>query len=172
MEAALGVIGATDVAIRTSSKLWALSREWRDAPADLHNLRDDVTRAERFFGEIQQHVNASQLDCESVPPSRYAAHLTHSPLREKGPSRSFSTNSELADILETGGVVLRRIEDIVDSLSVPVGGGGSVRTEDFGDMTKRRKLQWLLQSKKVAKLRKELAQMRAGVCQLLISQNA
>ncbi|KAK4444200.1 ankyrin repeat-containing domain protein [Podospora aff. communis PSN243] len=173
MEAALGVIGATDVAIRASSKLWALSREWRDAPADLHNLRDDVTRAERFFGEIQQHVNTAQLEYEAAPPPRYASRLTRSPLREKGRSGLYSTNSELGDLLETGGVILRRIEDIVDSLSVPVGGGGgSVRREDFGEMSKRRKVQWLLQAKKVAKLRKELAQMRAGVCQLLISQNA
>ena len=53
MEIAIAVFSLTTVAARASSKLWALSGEWRDAPADLHKLRDDVSAAERFFREIQ-----------------------------------------------------------------------------------------------------------------------
>src|SRR4051812_42117734 len=49
MEVAFAVVGATDVAGRAGSKLYALYSAWRDAPADVHRLRDDVTRTERFF---------------------------------------------------------------------------------------------------------------------------
>ncbi|KAK0730747.1 hypothetical protein B0H67DRAFT_562749 [Lasiosphaeris hirsuta] len=42
------LIGLADVALPTSSRLWTLSDAWRDAPADLRSLRDDLANTERF----------------------------------------------------------------------------------------------------------------------------
>ena len=159
MEIALAVISLSTVAGRAGSKIWTLSEEWRDAPADLTNLRDDVTAAERFFGEIHQHVDDTSrafgprpfCDSDTVPAS--------------------TIQSELARLVDEGTVVLRRIEDIIDRLAVPEIIRGDYPRDKVPDMGKRRKLRWLGVSGKVARLRKELAHTRASICQLLISQN-
>ena len=157
MEIALGVIGVTDAAMRASSKLWALSAAWRDAPADLHNLRDDLTRTERFFGEIQEHLEPRQLRRYSPEEETFAG--------------SFAQDSELGRLVDEGAVALRRIEAIVDGLVA----GDSIDTqammEKVGELGKRRTFLWLRHSRKIARLRKELGHTRSSICRLLITQN-
>jgi len=159
MKVALAVAGITTAAVRVSSTLWTLSRDWRDAPVDLHNLRDDVTRTERFFGEIQQTMNASRL---AGPPTP----------KEALPEAS-ALQSDLRQLIDEGISTLRRIEAIVDGLVVSAGVEGRSEEDKAkgDDIRKRRKFLWLLQSRKVAKLRKELSYTRSNICRLLITRN-
>ncbi|KAK0617710.1 ankyrin repeat-containing domain protein [Immersiella caudata] len=148
MEFALALVGATDVAVRASSKLWALSTAWRDAPVDLHNLRDDLTRTERFFGEIQEQLGATRIAA--------------SPLEKEA-----LDHSELSRLIDEGAVALRRIEAIIDGLTVP----DDVEQGKVGELGKKRKFLWLRHTRKIARLRKELGHIRSSICRLLIAQN-
>ncbi|KAK0647086.1 ankyrin repeat-containing domain protein [Cercophora newfieldiana] len=75
-------------------------------------------------------------------------------------------------MLEKGGSTLRRIEDMVDNLTVVKDDRDTAASSEiFGEMGKRRKIRWLRYAPKVAKLRKELGHTRSNICQLLISQN-
>ena len=170
MEIALAVISLSTVAGRAGSKIWTLSEEWRDAPADLTNLRDDVTAAERFFGEIHQHVNNTSraFGPRNVPSN---SQLVEPPPFCGDALPASTIQSELERLVDEGTVVLRRIEDIIDRLAVPEIISGDYPRDKVPDMGKRRKLRWLGVSGKVARLRKELAHTRASICQLLISQN-
>jgi hypothetical protein len=152
MEIALAVVGVTDVAVRASSKLWALSTAWRDAPVDLHNLRDDLTRTERFFGEIQEQLGATRIAA--------------SPLEKEA-----LDHSELSRLIDEGAVALRRIEAIIDSLAVPDNVEVDSVLGKVGELGKKRKFLWLRHTRKVARLRKELGHIRSSICRLLIAQN-
>ncbi|KAK5659878.1 hypothetical protein OQA88_13341 [Cercophora sp. LCS_1] len=159
MEVAAAIIGVTDMAIRTSSKIWALSAAWRDAPADIYNLRDDLTRTERFFGEILAHLKTSQF-------------RTFESEKDHGLFHSINSSdepTELGHLVDEGAAALRRIEAILDGFTRDsVNETGSMGKIDLG---KTRKLLWLRHSKKVARLRKELAHIRSSICRLLIAQN-
>lgn len=184
MEIAFALVGVTDVAIRSASKLWALSTAWRDAPADLHSLRDDLTSTENFFGEVQEHLKL-------IPRSRMNSPIRIRTFSFEDKDLSFSTStssedgydldspttggqSELGRLVEQGGVALRRIEAIIDGL---LGTEGTIDTESqfvidkIAELGKRRRFLWLRQSRKIAKLRKDLAGIRSGICRALIAQN-
>jgi len=165
MDIALAVLSITTLAVRASSKLWTISGEWRDAPADLYKLRDDVSGAERFFREIQQHVDESP---RMGPFPKEASRLV-----VDSPSSELSTSDfELGRLVDEGACTLRQIEEIVDGLAAAVFSGDAGPPNDrVLNMGRRRKLRWLRQSGKVARLRKELNHTRSSICQLLISQN-
>ncbi|KAK3386490.1 ankyrin repeat-containing domain protein [Podospora didyma] len=190
MEIAIGAISVTRIAVSANSKLWELSHEWRDAPADLYKLRDDVTRAERFFSEIREQINGSRL--MTGPRQRRSSNQTALPLQGQIPPAPPPMHSELAHLLESGAVILRNIEDIVDILAADkdanqksagkskldseVTTSNDNKEKSLGktnviEMGKRRKLRWLRHSAKAIRLRKELAHTRANICALLISQN-
>jgi hypothetical protein len=165
MEVAAAIIGVTEAAMRASSKMWKLSEAWRDAPVEIHNLRDDLARTERFFGEIQERVKTAQVrgfascwekDSGGVSLRRSSFAAPEDP-------------SGLSRMVDEGAVALRRIEAIVDSLTM-VESPGRVCPEKV-ELGKRRKFLWLRHSRKVNRLRKELAQIRSSICRLLIAQN-
>lgn len=165
MEIAIAAFSLTTIAVRANSKLWTLSSEWRDAPTELHRLRDDVAGAERFFREIQQHIN------EPIPAGLLSGDtsrlITESPSTE--PSK---INLELKRLVNQGACTLRRIEEIADVLITAANSDDAAPPmEKMLDMGKRRKLRWLRQLGKVAKLRKELSYTRSSICQILMSQN-
>lgn len=190
MEIAFALVGVTDVAIRAGSKLWALSTAWRDAPNDLHNLRDDLTSTEQFFSEVQEHLRSvprSRLNSPirvrsfsfedkdiSPPTSRSSSDGTHDGRDDDMESPVIGGQLELGRLVEQGGVALRKIEAIIDGL---LGTEGHVdaetqfMVEKIGELGKRRRFLWLRQSRKIAKLRKELAHIRSGICRALIAQN-
>lgn len=147
MEAVGAVFGIVDVALRTSSKAWKLSGVWRDAPAELHRLRDELDRAERFFSETQQGIE-----------SLYALSREH-----KG--ESHATWSEVERLLGAGVVVLRRIEDFIDSLERP-------DSQNIGQpLSKTRRIKWMTSARKTTAAREELRGIMANICNLLIAQN-
>jgi len=155
MEVALAVVGVTDVAVRASSKLWTLSSAWRDAPMDLHNLRDDLTRTERFFREIERSLNTARLI--PTPPE----------------NEPFGPRIDLGRLVAEGALALKRIEAIVDSLVCVADDSTNTKQKEgkTREIGKRKRVLWLRQSREIAKLREQLAHIRSSICRLLIAQN-
>lgn len=148
MEAVGAVFGIADVALRASSKLWKLSGTWRDAPADIHRLRDDLVRTERFFGETQQGIETLYTMSGDIH------------------SESHSLWSELERLLDTGSTVIRQIDEFIDNVCQ---GSGIFGTSQ--PLSKRRRIVWMTSSKKVRALREELRGIISGICRLLIAHN-
>ena len=159
MEIALGILSATTVAIRCGSKLWTLSDAWRNAPADIHHLRDDMASTERFFGEIRQYLQTTELN----PLSK-----RFEPLEETAVQQP-----EIKRLMDEGVAVLGQIEVVVDGLLACSNTSNTrpVEKEIVIEVGKRIKLLWFRQVGEVARLRKELAHVKTSICQLLISQN-
>ena len=157
MDIVSAVISITEVTIRTSSKLWKLSTAWRDAPEDLHRLRDDITRTHQFFDEVRhnaRYVTALGSEKRSVARPGFQRKVPMS-------------RSDLPGLLDEGAAVLGRIEDFVDGLENEHGEG---RGESH-ELGKRRRLNWIRHSTKVARMRKELSNVVSSICHLLITQN-
>ena len=180
MDIAVSVINITNVTLRASSKLWELSGEWRDAPADLHKLRDEMSAAENFFREIHQHLCASHNAKARVQDTSRPIGLDSiqdaSRLIGASPGKPpecLKIRDDLTQLLDEGTLILRRIEEVVDGLAAIRNGADKdpPSKENVMEMGKRRKLRWLQQSKKVSRLRKELWHTRSIICQLLISEN-
>src|SRR5512140_1111581 len=134
MEAVGAIIGIADCTLRTTSTLWAVTNAWRDAPADLHRLRDDLARTQRFFAETQEGIN-----------SMYA-------LGSKIQGESHASWRELERVLDEGYAVLRQIEKFVDNLDrAPAGSSDGPR-----ELGKRRRVIWMTSVRKIQKLRDEL----------------
>ncbi|KAK1755851.1 ankyrin repeat-containing domain protein [Echria macrotheca] len=149
--------------------LWAVTNAWRDAPADLHRLRDDLARTQRFFAETQEGIN-SMYALESR--SKIQLGESHASWRE------------LERLLDEGYAVLRQIEKFVDHLlddrppppppPPTAGGGGGLLndgTQTTRELGKRRRIIWMTSSRKIQKLRDELRGIVSNVCRLLIAQN-
>jgi hypothetical protein len=149
MEAVGAVVGISDVALRASSKLWTLFGAWKDAPADLHRLRDELSRTHRFFGETQQGIEALY----SIQHGFQKMSETH------------ASTSELELLVNDGMVVLERIDQFIDTLTKPSVMNG------LPDVGKRRRVVWMASAKKVSKWKSELRAVTSDVCRLLIVQN-
>lgn len=149
MEAVGAIIGIADCTLRTTSKLWSVTSAWRDAPADLHRLRDDLSRTQRFFAETQEGINAM-----------YA-------LGSKVQGESHASWRELERLLDEGYAVLRQIEKFVDSLNRPSSGP----SDESRELGKRRRIIWMTSVRKIQKLRDDLKGIVSNVCRLLIAQN-
>lgn len=76
LSALAGVVGLTDAASRTGSKIFTLINTWRNAPRELHSIREDVSVANEFLrnlgaitqviikeGNININVNESLERC-------------------------------------------------------------------------------------------------------------
>lgn len=144
MEVAAAIISITEVTIRTSSKLWKLSNQWRDAPEDLHRLRDDISRTQQFFDEVRQN-----------------AVYTSASWREDSP-----TQSELKKLLADGNVVIERIEMVVDKLT-----GNKPSLDKLASLGKMRRVAWMANAQTVASLRRELGNIVSSTCRMLVALN-
>ncbi|KAK0649847.1 ankyrin repeat-containing domain protein [Cercophora newfieldiana] len=141
IEIIAAVVGITDVAGRASSKLWGLFRTWRDAPEDLHRLYSDLARTHNFFGEVREGMSIQA-------PGKW---------------------HDLEHLLRDGTNILGRIERIIDGL---LSTSGKSNGEDAREVGKRGRLYWITGARReAARLSKELAEMRSGICRLLITQN-
>lgn len=148
MEAVGAIFGIADIALRTSSKLWTLSGAWRDAPAELHRLSDDLDRTQRFFAETQEGINTMYT------------------LGARVLGESHASWRELERLLDEGHAVLRQIEKFVDSLDE-----GSAGLDGIKELGKRRRIIWMTSARKIQKLRDELRNITSTICRLLIAQN-
>ncbi|KAK0644148.1 ankyrin repeat-containing domain protein [Cercophora newfieldiana] len=103
MEIAVGVVGLVHVATATSLGARKLCETWKDAPRDIHYLRDELDTCEAFLNAIRTGIVESSpdgLDIESTGGSRPAS----------------PTAVELARLLSRGNGILGRLQEIVYEL--------------------------------------------------------
>ena len=149
MEAVGAAFGIVDVALRASSKAWKLSGVWRDAPAEVHRLRDELDRAERFFIETQQGIESLYAVARHSQPESHA------------------TWAEIERLLASGAAVLHRIEAVIDNLTRP----NASNPLPSQPLSKTRRIIWVTSSRKTAAAREELRATVSDICNLLIAQN-
>lgn len=140
-----------------------MSNNWKDAPADIRRLQDDLFRTQRFFSETNEGISAL-----------YAAGQI--PIPHKESKESHASWRELELLLDEGAEVLQKIEQFVDKLigkesHGPGSSSGSGSGSGSQEMGKRRRILWLTGTTKVNKLRAELKTVTSHVCRLLIAQN-
>ena len=157
MELLGAVIGVADVAARTTSKVWALCENWRDAPHDFHRLKDDLTRIQLFFRETQEGLSSA--------PHMHRAWKEESDTDAKSAPRFPGDTSSLGRLLEVGMGVLRRLEHMVDDLR------GTSGLEDGDVLRRSRRLKWMANAAKVNKLKQELGDVTTGICRFLVVRN-
>ncbi|KAK0611445.1 hypothetical protein B0T14DRAFT_571331 [Immersiella caudata] len=135
MELAAAILGVTDIAARTGSKVWSLSHALLDAPDDFHRLGDDITRTQQFFGEVKEGTLC-------LKNHRLVARFGE----ESEDQRDFQR------LLSDGADLLQRIEGIIDKL-IQVNGQGVDGPRELG---KRGKIHW------IGVVRKEIASLKEG----------
>jgi hypothetical protein len=69
MEIVAATVGVADVAGRVSHRVWRLCEAWKDAPRDVFQLRDDLSRAQEFYGSLREDVARSVAALLTTPPS-------------------------------------------------------------------------------------------------------
>ncbi|KAK0615090.1 ankyrin repeat-containing domain protein [Bombardia bombarda] len=151
MEVVTASFSIANITVRAGSKLWDLCDVWRDAPRELYALRDDLTRAQLFFGETEAGIRTMQSATQT-----YQRWIQQSQLEMEG-------------LLSQGAATLKHIEDVVDDLKLFK--GVCMDERDPHHVSKRRKFAWLRNAATVAKLRCELGSVTSGICHLLIAQN-
>ena len=157
MEPVSAILAITGATIRTGSKLWEISGEWRDAPSDVRFLRDDLASTERFFYQIQQVVLPGICSAD-----------TGSPL---------VSLAEVEQLVDQGIAMVRKLEAIVDrvtTVGAGIDGGGHPSADREGvavKVGKAKRCLWIRYSRRVAKLRADLAIVRSSVCGWLILYN-
>jgi len=152
MEIVGAVIAVTAATVRTTSAVWSLCDAWREAPAELHRLLEDLRCAQQFFGETQ----------EGIQHSPYLTNRSGIP----------SATNDMQRLLGDGADVIKDIGHLVERLRRGPrddgGGWEELRLEEVG---KRRRAMWLRQTWKVTRLRKRLKNVTARLCHLLVAQN-
>ncbi|KAK4448906.1 hypothetical protein QBC34DRAFT_438682 [Podospora aff. communis PSN243] len=159
MEIAAAVIGITNITIRTSADLWGLCDTWRDAPKELHYLRDDLVRAQEFLAQVKVGIDKLRLN----HPVSDAV--------EKEPLR------QLEVLLKKGLAVVSEIETIVHRISdgryYEKSETESISWLDAKPeaLSKRRRMVWLSKAGRIGRLRTMFKEIGMGICASLISLN-
>lgn len=142
ISAALGIASA---ATATCSAVWKLCERWRDAPSDVHELKDAVLQANEFSQAVKYNMESDRM-LEVVP-------------------RTFPSHNGLNKLLQDGETTLTAIRCLLETV---------INGSDFENqvnLSRRMKIRWLKNAPKAKKLCKKLKQTTAQTCAFLISQN-
>lgn len=140
VSAAISIAGA---AATTCSVVWKVCEQWRDAPAEIHHLKDTILQADEFFQRVQYSMKNGN-------DGRMLA----------------SDPNELSKLLHNGEVVLNSIRSLLSSLCS--NGSGVSGSQE---LSRLRRLKWLKHLHQTKKLRGRLREIMAQTCALLLSQN-
>ncbi|KAK3377306.1 ankyrin repeat-containing domain protein [Lasiosphaeria ovina] len=156
MELAAAAFGLVGVTGRASSKLWKLCDSWRDAPREVHQLRDNLVRASDFFSQVKSGVERTS-NSNSTPNAHQKESLR-----------------QLKLLLDQGFALIVDIETIIQKLSD--GQPSSENTdqahsETHDPLSKRRKIAWLANAKKLRRLGASLKEISVKICASLIHLN-
>jgi len=151
MEIAAGVIGLVRVTTAASLQTRKLCEGWKDAPGDVHHLRDELDTCEAFFRALRCGIAQWQLgDLEGNGGNLSTAGST-------------AAIGEVGKLLSRSNSILEILKGILDDLArenrdasstVSADGGGGV--DGIPSLPKRRKILWLRRVDEVGKLRKRL----------------
>jgi len=152
MEMALACVGAADVAARSASKLWELTEVWRDAPSDIHRLRDDLMHAKDFLGQVRYQIETASQSFQT----------------------KFQETESLRALFERGRDILAEVQEIVESLRKPSRTIDNLPLTDTHHpivLTKRRRLIWMTKRNRVHRLSNLLKDVTQSICGQLMVLN-
>ena len=156
MEIAAVAIGVVNVTARAGSKIWTLCESWKEAPKEVHYLRDSLVRAQEFFSQVKLGIEKGRLD-----------ELASNPLQD-------DSLRQLELLLKQGLATIVGIEaivqDITDGQHSPSRGRG-IHSSIQEPLSRRRKMLWLANAAKVARLRTGLKEISMMICASLVSLN-
>jgi hypothetical protein len=153
MELVAACVGIADIAARSSSKIWRLTELWKDAPSEIHQLRDDLSYAQEFFGEVRFRATAT---------------------RELAFRKPASQTQQLCGLLDQGSDILGELEVIIDGLGHPAADADDeplLGDEPVAGMSKRRRVTWLLKRRRTHALRLRLKDLLNSICGQLMALN-
>lgn len=138
MEIVAASFTVASVTARAGSTVWQLCEIWQDAPRDIFDLRDDLTRAGEFFLAVQ--------------------HGLQSALKQENAAGWTSSSGKLEGLLLRGQRITLEIQRILDKLCRH---GEPLQKRDEGVVTNkliggRGKLEWLTKRNRVYGLRQTL----------------
>ncbi|RMJ04690.1 hypothetical protein CDV36_014640 [Fusarium kuroshium] len=150
MELLAAIVGVADVTARASTGLWKLCEQWRDAPKEIHLLRDDLVQANAFFAQIQKGLTAEQARGGSS--SRWPPECIR----------------ELERLLQDGQALVLGVEKMVDELMSP---GIAASGPSHQSLSGRRKLLWVTKLRWTSEQRRSLKTLMGKICVSLVSLN-
>jgi len=153
MEIAAATLGILNVTARTASKIWSLCDSWKEAPTDIHLLRDSLDRAHDFFSQVQTGIKNTRMDRLSAA----------NPLHEQ-------SLGQLKQMIDQGSSTIARIEglvlDILDGRDP-----GKDLVWHTRPLNKRRKIAWLAKSPRLARHGSALKEISNTICSILVMIN-
>ncbi|KAK0620872.1 ankyrin repeat-containing domain protein [Immersiella caudata] len=161
MEAVGAILAITEAVLRTSSKIWALSHEWKDAPAEFHQLKDELERTYQFFDDTREGLKTAWA-------AEQKGTSTSSDARKAATRKRFLL--ELGGLLDEGVAVIHEIEEFVDKIETPKV-TGKVKALDSKEIGARRRLAWMTGSRSITQRRAKLKSVVTNICRLLLAQN-
>lgn len=150
MELFAAIVGVADVTARASTGLWRLCEQWRDAPKEIHLLRDDLVQANSFFAQIQKGLIAEQARGASA--SRWPPECTR----------------ELGQFLKDGQALVLGVEKMVDEL---LSRGVAASGPSHLSLSGQRKLLWVTKLRWTSDQRRSLKTLMGKICVSLVSLN-
>jgi len=145
MELVAAALAVAEVSAKTSSKLWKLSEQWRTAPRDIFDIRDEVDRAASLFALVEAQLQSCSLGLEHSPGSSMTG-------------LNIRAGHALRQLLHSGQGIVNKLQDFIDLLLLHDGSG------DFGEIiSKSRRLMWIRNSHKIRFLRSSLKTNLEGV---------
>ncbi|KAK4446073.1 ankyrin repeat-containing domain protein [Podospora aff. communis PSN243] len=161
MEAVGAVLAITEAVLRTSSKIWALSHDWKDAPAEFHQLKDELERTYQFFDDTREGLKTAWA-------VEQGSASTFSESRKAATRKRFLL--ELGSLLDEGIAVIHEIEEFVDRIEAPKI-TGKIKSLDSKEIGARRRLAWMTGSRSITQRRARLKSVVTNICRLLLAQN-
>ncbi|RTE76955.1 hypothetical protein BHE90_008575 [Fusarium euwallaceae] len=150
MELLAAIVGVADVTARASTGLWKLCEQWREAPKEIHLLRDDLVQANAFFAQIQKGLTAEQARGGSA--SRWPPECIR----------------ELERLLQDGQALVLGVEKMVDELMSP---GIAASGPSHQSLSGRRKFLWVTKLRWTSEQRRSLKTLMGKICVSLVSLN-
>jgi len=198
MEVVAAAVGIADVTARSAHMLWRLCDAWRDAPHDLFQLRDDLSRANEFYGSLKNDVaqyskvvssatpttgQVTEMACEQPGLASDESPPPWSPPDPYGRIHNLSNATALEGKLSTLVELIRTGTRVVDELGSVIGLvlGGRLDGQSCDvisevasqhGMGSRRRMIWMMKASRVKKLRVEMTNNMLMVSGALVAVTA
>lgn len=135
------------VSVKTCSVAYKLCQVWKDAPKEIHELKDELTRSEEFFQGVKHNATEQIRDCSPHETAK---------LSEAG----------LLEFFEKGEFVLLEIRRILNNL---LDASDDCKTLVIND--RKLKAKWLKHRNHTRRMQKCLREIMTNICAILISRN-
>jgi hypothetical protein len=190
LEVVVASYSVARVATQACWNTWLLCEQWKNAPREVFQLRDELSSADEFFAGVQRGLGTevSNHDCQWTDET--AAELRH--LLNQGHNALLQIQAIVDRLLDNEPTKKnsKREDDPISPLSrtdsgfseswsptspvlttAPTSQISPVEPLSSERIRKRRKLEWMLKTKKISSLRKTLHDTIIRTCGSLASLN-